>query len=701
MFRWTTWYLAVLIFASAGWSMDLLSTTAISGRAQDVVISGDYAYSADQYGLWLLDVSDPQIPATLSHWGSQGLSESLVKHQNFIYLCDGENGLAVIDASDPASPEYLGQASGISSAIGAEVSGSHLFVATGLDGLAVLDLSAPAAPAKIGEYVIPAWSSSLAVGPNFVALGSTDSLRLLDVSDPTNPLALSTISVIGDVRHLLIDANSNLLIVLRIEQGVSLYDVANAAQPALRSTFETGGWSTSMALWGDTLIVADWFDGLSFHDISVPERPQPIAAFTPNGFPSGLSLQDNLLALAVGDQGIEVWDISNLSNPIYQGAEDPLGSPQDAVWDAEGLIFEAAGDAGLRVWDENLTSAQPLAQVETDGWANALALSPNWIYLSDGFEGVRIFDRSGSPGDSFTISLAEYAGPMSINSSNDLFVAQGDAGFASMRLEGLSAPQVFGATATAGFTYDLAAAGNLLVTCEGSDGLEIFDVSDPANPQLFSTVAPEGGAWCAALAPERAFIGVGSQGLSVYDISEPGSPALLSTTGDLGWVQALILDDSGQTIIASSGMDGIYALAADQIPPVVMDQFDTYGFARRCAFNPSGVICADDMDLSLFGGLVGVTGEAAAPISYEIMRAYPNPFNPATRITFSLATAGKVNLSIYDLMGRQVDQLLSGRLTSGSHEMSWQPHARVSSGTYFIQLNTGQQTQVQRILYLK
>ena len=699
MIRWITVCLAVSIVAASGWSMDLLSNTAISGRAQDVVISGDYAYCADQYGLWALNISDPQAPATVGHWGSPGWSEALVAYQNFVYLCDGENGLAILDVTDPGAPTYIGQALATEGAVQTRLSGNHLCVATGSEGLAVLDLTDPANPAKIGEYAVPAWSSCLATGQNLVALGSIDSLRLLDVTDPANPTLLSAIYVPGNIQRLLTDASASLLIVLRIEQGVSIYDVSNAASPALLSTFATGGWSTSMALMGDTLIVADWFDGIGFHNISDPVRPEQIGGFLPNAFAESMALQGGLLTLAGGDQGLEIWDISDMANPVYQGADDPQGSPQDALF-ADGFIYEAAGDAGLRVWDENLSTAEPLAQAQTPGWANAIALSANWIYLSDGFGGLRIFDRSSSPAEAFAVPLPEYAGVMGINAGNDLFVAQGSSGFAALHMEGLSAPQLLSTTPTQGYVYDLAVAGNLLVTCEGPDGSEIFDISDPANPQLSAAVASETGAWCAALGPGRVYISTGAQGVGVYDISNPPSPNLLGTTGSLGWVQSLSFDGN-ETLIASSGRDGIFALSMAQTPPVITDQFDTFGSARRCAFGPGGVVCADEMDLSLLGGLAGVADAKTAPLSYEILSAYPNPFNPTTRIAFTLPSAGQANLSIYDLTGRLVAQLLSGRLAAGAHEAAWQPDANIASGAYFIRLHTDQQTQIQRVLFVK
>lgn len=680
-------------------SMDLLSTVAISGRAQDVQIQGSYAYCADQYGLWVLDVSNPQQPNSVGHWGSPGLSISLTSQSDVAYLCDGSHGLAILDVSDPAAPDYLGQAGGVTNAFAAALSGNYLYVASGMDGLAVLDVGNSQAPLKIGEYATAAWTDVLAVNATMAALATADGqIHLLDIADPANPALLSQIQVLGITRQVLFD--QNLLIALTAETGASLWDVSVPASPSLRSSFSTGGWSTDMTLLGDTLIVADWFDGVTFYDISDPARPDFINSFMPDGSVEGMALQGNLLGLAAGEDGLEFWDVSNLSSPSFQGSQMPVGSPQDVAYASEGYVFEAAGDAGLRVWNADLQSSQPIAQVQTSGWANAIALSPGWVYLADGFGGLRIYHRSSSPAEAFSLPTEEYAGSLSLNASHVLFVAQGDSGFLSLRLEGLSAPQEYGSTSTAHFVYDVAASNELLIACEGAEGFEIFNVVDPANPQLLALAQPEGGAWCALVAGASAYVGAGTDGICAYNLSTPQTPQLLGSTGNVGWVQSLSYDGNG-TLIASSGVDGLFALSTAQIPPIVADAYDTPGLARRAAFMGSNVVCADEMDLSLLGGILSVPEPVLEPLTYGLLNAYPNPFNPTTRISFSLPAAAPVDLAIYDLLGRQVASLMTGRLAAGDHVFAWQPDGRIASGSYLLRFKAGSEQTVRQLIYLK
>jgi flagellar hook assembly protein FlgD len=84
-----------------------------------------------------------------------------------------------------------------------------------------------------------------------------------------------------------------------------------------------------------------------------------------------------------------------------------------------------------------------------------------------------------------------------------------------------------------------------------------------------------------------------------------------------------------------------------------------------------------------------------------LFQNYPNPFNPETTIRFELAARGKVNLTIYDLLGREVVTLLDGELDSGSHQLKWNGKDAAArdfpTGVYFMQLTVRNQTPVKKL----
>lgn len=79
---------------------------------------------------------------------------------------------------------------------------------------------------------------------------------------------------------------------------------------------------------------------------------------------------------------------------------------------------------------------------------------------------------------------------------------------------------------------------------------------------------------------------------------------------------------------------------------------------------------------------------------------HPNPFNPATRLTFGLPEEGKVSLSIYDLSGRLVETLVNRDLSIGVHAVHWSA-AGLPSGLYVARLEAGGQVMMRKMMMVK
>lgn len=88
------------------------------------------------------------------------------------------------------------------------------------------------------------------------------------------------------------------------------------------------------------------------------------------------------------------------------------------------------------------------------------------------------------------------------------------------------------------------------------------------------------------------------------------------------------------------------------------------------------------------------------PPSSINLKNYPNPFNASTTVTFSLTTNEQVNLTVYDLFGRQVytSNYFYGIIGRNNHSIDL---SKYSSGLYMVNLEYNQKTSVQKILLLK
>jgi hypothetical protein len=100
--------------------------------------------------------------------------------------------------------------------------------------------------------------------------------------------------------------------------------------------------------------------------------------------------------------------------------------------------------------------------------------------------------------------------------------------------------------------------------------------------------------------------------------------------------------------------------------------------------------------------MITAVKEAYAPLpeGYCLHQNYPNPFNPSTTIRFSLPKSGYVTLKVYDILGREVETLLSGERTAGAYAVEWTPN-NLASGVYLYRIQAGAFSDVKRLVLLK
>ena len=88
--------------------------------------------------------------------------------------------------------------------------------------------------------------------------------------------------------------------------------------------------------------------------------------------------------------------------------------------------------------------------------------------------------------------------------------------------------------------------------------------------------------------------------------------------------------------------------------------------------------------------------DVGTPIDYELSQNYPNPFNPSTTIRFSLAQSGNVKLTVYNLLGEQVAELVNGLKEGGVHTINFSA-SELNSGIYFYKLESGDFLKVKKM----
>jgi hypothetical protein len=121
-----------------------------------------------------------------------------------------------------------------------------------------------------------------------------------------------------------------------------------------------------------------------------------------------------------------------------------------------------------------------------------------------------------------------------------------------------------------------------------------------------------------------------------------------------------------------------------------------------CLFTYSGQdaqIINAGINLYTLNGIPPI-GDPIIPLVYLLEQNYPNPFNPTTKIRYDLPRYEFVNLSVYDVLGREVETLVNEKLYPGSYEVEWNASS-YPSGVYFYKLISGNYVQTKKMMLLK
>jgi flagellar hook assembly protein FlgD len=107
---------------------------------------------------------------------------------------------------------------------------------------------------------------------------------------------------------------------------------------------------------------------------------------------------------------------------------------------------------------------------------------------------------------------------------------------------------------------------------------------------------------------------------------------------------------------------------------------------------------AHDSIKGVISNEVGV--EESAPAAFTVLQNTPNPFNPTTSISFTLAKAGRVTIDIYNAAGQKIETVVNASMNAGSHSVAWNA-SKYSAGVYFYTVRSGDFSKTMKMTLLK
>jgi hypothetical protein len=161
--------------------------------------------------------------------------------------------------------------------------------------------------------------------------------------------------------------------------------------------------------------------------------------------------------------------------------------------------------------------------------------------------------------------------------------------------------------------------------------------------------------------------------------TSPGDRRLLTSSGPF----EMSLGDTQEVVYALVGGLGSDRLASITVMKYFMRQSKEY-FSYLFPENPVSV----------------KENSSQLPKTFLLAQNYPNPFNPGTMIQFELPSAGFTTLTIYDALGREVEQVVNQNYQAGTHSVRWDAKNK-TTGIYFYRLHSGSFVQTKKMIFVK
>ena len=102
----------------------------------------------------------------------------------------------------------------------------------------------------------------------------------------------------------------------------------------------------------------------------------------------------------------------------------------------------------------------------------------------------------------------------------------------------------------------------------------------------------------------------------------------------------------------------------------------------------------------VFENIISVNNQSEIVSEFKLYQNYPNPFNPATIINYELRNSNYVNLDVFDITGRYIENLVSSKQNEGKYEIEFSGE-RLPSGVYIYKLTAGDYTEARKMILIK
>lgn len=347
---------------------------------QGFTVSGNFAYLASAAvteglgGLYIIDVSNPALPAVVTNVDDRYTSTSVAQSGTLAVIAGGAGGMRVVDTATPTTPVIVARFAPASTTVQrVAMSGQYAYaIVTTASGafLYVISLATPSAPMIVGQALLSGVGDLRIVGTTLYVADTTSGLRIYDVSNPFVPLQVSVTDTPGSARDVAVNGG---YAYVADSSSVQIIDARNPVSPQIVGSVPVG--AAHIANVGTHLFV---LDGSSMRVILANNPAAPTVESTTAANAQGLAAYAAraFLSTPVTDhsKGVTVYTVTTPSSPtLLEEVITPGQTRANAV--TAGTSYAGDSDATLDVIQ--VTSGAPanlctcLGDADKNGFVNA------------------------------------------------------------------------------------------------------------------------------------------------------------------------------------------------------------------------------------------------------------------------------------------------------------------------------------------
>jgi len=357
----------------------LLATYYTSAKTLDIALSGSWAYVSSG-GIKSVDLSHPQNPVVhgpfafsagpIETHGSYTFVKSyscidifdassgdtLTKigslchvdvtgfevYENLLYVMGRDGMLHIADILSSGLPSWLGSTKAGGTLYDVSVMGSHAYVALARSGVSIIDVSDPTVPILVSTFAIPGVALGIDTFEDRAYVALRDSgLAILDLSNPSSPSVISTIPISRYNSAVTVAFPFAYVATLT---GVTVIDVSNAASPQIVDSVQTADLPRAVAVSGIYFYVADYRGGLFvfandlLNSVQTPRPDVPSEFRLSQNFPNPFNSRTRITydLPRAGDVVVTIHSLAGeLLETVFKGHQ--ASGTRSVEWEPSGL----------------------------------------------------------------------------------------------------------------------------------------------------------------------------------------------------------------------------------------------------------------------------------------------------------------------------------------------------------------------------